>query len=182
MEYFNVYNKYGEKTDQIVERTTAHKEGVCHRVVHLWIMNSQNQLLLQQRSANKDSGASLWYISVGGHIDKSEDIETTLIREAQEELGIDISSMTDSIEYLFTFKEFQSTQNNTFLDDEFYDVFLLKADFDLNQLILQEEEVQAVKYMDYAEFKKLILSGDKSFLHHDIAYKMLFLILEQSHI
>lgn len=28
MEYFNIYNKYGEKTSEIVERKVAHKNGM----------------------------------------------------------------------------------------------------------------------------------------------------------
>jgi hypothetical protein len=39
--------------------------------------------------------------------------------------------------------------NGTFNDNEFYDVYILKANFDINQVAMQEEEVQAVKYISY---------------------------------
>ena len=103
MEYFDVYNRFGEKTGDIIERGEAHRRGVCHRVVHLWIFNAQSQVLIQQRSANKDFGANLWYVSVAGHIDSGEGAQSTLVRETKEELGIDISAVADSIEYLYTF-------------------------------------------------------------------------------
>jgi len=178
MEYFDVYNKYGEKTSEIVERTTAHKQGICHRVVHLWILNEKNQVLLQQRSACKDAGANLWYVSVGGHIEASESIAHTLIRETKEELGLDIRAMAGSIDYLYSFRETLYDHNNTYIDDEFFDVFLLKADFQLDELTLQEEEVQAVEYVDYERFKKMIQTKDESLWHHKIGYQLLLIALD----
>lgn len=179
MEYFNVYNKYGEKTDEVIERNEAHKNGTSHRVIHLWILNSQNELLVQQRSSNKESGANLWYVSVGGHIECNESIENTLIRETNEELGLDITPLISSVEYLYTFKDTLIENNGTFIDSEFYDVFVLKANFDINQITMQKEEVQAVKYISYDEFKNIVVNQDKSFWQHKIAYKMLLIVLDE---
>lgn len=178
MEYFNVYNKYGEKTAETIERSEAHKHGVCHRVVHLWILNQHNDVLIQQRSSNKDIGADLWYVSVAGHIDASESIEDTLIRETKEELGLDISNLVDSIVYLYTFLEHATANNGTYIDDEFSDVFLLKADFDINEVTVQADEVQDVKYIKYDDFKDMILQQDKTFWQHTTGYKMLLCALE----
>ncbi len=179
MEYFNVYNKYGEKTDEVIERNEAHKNGTCHRVIHLWILNSKNELLVQQRSSNKESGANLWYVSVGGHIECNESIENTIIRETNEELGLDISPLINSVEYLYTFKDTLIENNGTFFDSEFYDVFVLKANFDINQITMQKEEVQAVKYISYDEFKNIIVNQDKSFWQHKIGFKMLLIALDE---
>ncbi|WP_346931256.1 NUDIX domain-containing protein [Clostridium sp.] len=179
MEYFNVYNKYGEKTGAIIERNEAHKNGICHRVIHLWILNSRNELLIQQRSADKDAGANLWYVSVGGHIESSESIESTLIRETKEELGLDISPFMNSVEYLYTFKETMIEKNGAFFDNEFYDVFVLKANFDIDEVTVQEEEVQAVKYISYDEFKNIVMNQNKSFWQHKTGYKMLLIALDE---
>ena len=81
VEYFNLYNEYGEKTACKISRTEAHVQGLCHRVFHLWMINSENQILVQQRSANKDFGANLWYVSVAGHICFDENIEQSILRE-----------------------------------------------------------------------------------------------------
>ena len=178
MEHFDVYNKYGEKTGEVVERNEAHRSGVCHRVVHLWILNQNNELLIQQRSSDKESCPNMWYVSVGGHIESLESIESTLIRETQEELGLDISHLTDAIVYLFTFKERAVLNGGKYIDDEIYDVFGLKADFDINQVIMQAEEVQAVKYIKYDDFKNIVLTQDKSFWQHKVGYKMLLSALD----
>lgn len=179
MEYLNVCNKYGEKTNEIIERSEAHKNGICHRVIHLWILNSNDELLIQQRSANKDAGANLWYVSVGGHIEASENIENTLIRETKEELGLDISHLVDSIVYLYTFTEYTVENDGNYIDNEIYDVFVLKTDFDINQITMQAEEVQAVKYIKYDDFKKIVINKDKSFWQHKVGYKMLLIALDE---
>lgn len=46
--------------------------------------------------------------------------------------------------------------NGEYFDNEFYDVFVLKANFDIDQITMQENEVQAVKYISYEERKRLI--------------------------
>lgn len=178
MEYFNIYNKYGEKTDKIIERNEAHRDGICHRVIHLWILNMNNELLIQQRSSNKESGANLWHVSVGGHIDAYESIESTLIRETKEELGLNISHLMDSIVYLYSFNECTIEHDGDYIDNEIYDVFVLKADFDLSQVTAQEEEVQAVKYIKYDDFRRIVISGDSSFLNYRVGYKMLLVALD----
>ena len=178
MEYFNVYTQFGEKTDEIVERNTAHKNGTCHRVFHLWIVNSDNQILVQQRSAEKDTGANLWYVSVGGHIAGGETIEQAITRETKEEIGIDISNVLNKTQYLYSFKECTYDKNSNITDDEFYDVFVLKLDIPINKVVMQESEVQAVKYMNYNDFKSEILNAESSFVSHETAYEMLVLTLD----
>ena len=154
-EYFDVYNRYGEKTGGVIERGEAHRHGICHRVIHLWIINAQNQILIQQRSAQKESGGGLWYVSVGGHIESAESIESTLLRETREELGLDISGDMEAVQYLFTFKETLTENDGTYVDNEFFDVFALRANYDLSQITMQKEEVQAVKYIDYEDLEQI---------------------------
>ena len=173
MEYFNVYNKFGEKTGEIVERNEAHRKGICHRVIHLWLINARDEILIQQNSPEDETAPNIWYVSVGGHIISTDSVEMALIRETQEELGLDISHLTDSIKYLYTFKERVVLNNGTYIDDEIFDVFALKFDFKLDQITMQAEEVQAVKFISYDEFKRLIISKDATFWQHDIGYKML---------
>jgi len=59
-----------------------------HRAVHLVVMNEKGEVLLQQRSARKDSHPGWWDISVGGHVDVGETYEDAATRELREELGI----------------------------------------------------------------------------------------------
>lgn len=177
MEYFNRYTKYGEKTGEKVSRTEAHEKGICHRVFHLWLVNSDNQILIQQRSAEKDTGANLWYVSVGGHLTFNELLVEAMVRETQEELGLDITPHLDRLTYLYSFHE-RIQESSGVLDDEFYDVFALKMDVSLDQIVMQESEVQAVRYMDYAEFKALTTSRSDMFVAHEVCYQLLAVALD----
>ena len=58
MEIFDIVDEKGIPTGETIERTQAHEKGVRHRTAHIWIVREQDgkaQLLLQKRSAEKDS-------------------------------------------------------------------------------------------------------------------------------
>lgn len=58
MEFFDIVDEKGIPTGESIERTQAHKKGIRHRTAHIWIIREQDgkaQLLLQKRSAEKDS-------------------------------------------------------------------------------------------------------------------------------
>lgn len=178
MEFFDVLDEQGKKTGEIIERNEAHKKGICHRVIQVWVINSKNELLLQKRSANKDSCPNMWYVSLGGHIESNEDNYQTIIREFAEELGLDISNQIDKVKYLYTFKEIVVLNNGQFIDNEFYDVYLFKMDLDPDTLILQEDEVSEVKFIGYNEFKQAVINKDQSLWIHDEGFSRLFNYLD----
>ena len=178
MEYFDVYNKYGEKTGATIGRKDAHKDGILHRTVYLWILNQNKEILIQQRSANKEANPNLWHVSVAGHINAQESVESTLIRETKEELGLDISSLLGSVVYLYTFAERGVLNGGEYIDNEIYDVFVLKADFDISQVVMQKEEVQDVRYIKFDELKEMIISEDASLWINKVGSKMLIVALE----
>lgn len=59
-----------------------------HPVVHLHVFNAKGALYLQKRPMNKLVQPGKWDTSVGGHIAFGEDLETSLRREAWEEIGL----------------------------------------------------------------------------------------------
>lgn len=65
-----------------------------HAVIHLHILSKDGRLYLQKRSMKKDIAPGRWDTSVGGHIDYGEHVKDALIREAREELGLDISALS----------------------------------------------------------------------------------------
>jgi len=151
MEYFDVLDENGNKTGDIIERKEAHRLGICHRGIHVWVMNFKNELLLQKRSKDKDIGPNLWYVSLAGHISSKESNEETIKREFFEELGLKVHF--SNIKYLYTFHEINTYENGTIIDNEFDDVYLLKMDLNIEDLILQGDEVEEVKFINYLDFK-----------------------------
>ncbi len=58
-----------------------------HPVVHLMVTDSKGRYLLQKRDPRK-TFPNFWDVSVGGHISFGEDMETSLKREAKEEINL----------------------------------------------------------------------------------------------
>ena len=52
---------------------------------------------------------------------------------------------------------------------EFTEQFIVRIDAKIEDMTLQEEEVQQVKWIDIPEFKKLLYSKD--FMDHSFTYK-----------
>lgn len=61
-----------------------------HLVVHVWIRNSKGEYLISQRSANRPTYPLMWEC-VGGSVVKGEDSLQGAIREAKEEVGVDLN-------------------------------------------------------------------------------------------
>lgn len=62
--------------------------GHLHPVIHLHIVNSKGELLIQKRSSTKDLLPNKWDTAVGGHVALNENIEEGLFREVREEIGL----------------------------------------------------------------------------------------------
>ena len=82
-----------DENDQVIDtlpRNIIHDSGLRHRAVHILVFNSQDKLFLQKRSMQKDLNKGLWDTSVAGHVDAGEEYTPSAIREAKEELGINL--------------------------------------------------------------------------------------------
>jgi len=70
-------------------RSAVHKNReLLHPVVHCLVESRDRRLLLQQRSLLKDIQPGRWDTSVGGHVSLGETIESSVVREIAEELGL----------------------------------------------------------------------------------------------
>ena len=90
-EYFDVLNEKGEYIGKTETREKCHKEGLWHKAVVVFIINSKSQVLLQKRSANKKMWPNMWDITAGGHVLTGEFGFQAAIRECKEELGIELN-------------------------------------------------------------------------------------------
>ncbi len=70
-------------------RTEAHNGSMrMHPVIHVHILNSKGEVLLQKRNVDKKIQPGKWDTAVGGHVSLGEDINKALVRETKEELGL----------------------------------------------------------------------------------------------
>lgn len=171
VEFFDILDENGNKTGQTKLRSDVHRDGDWHKAIHIWIVNDKNEVLLQKRSPNKDSNPNMWDISSAGHLSAGDESLPGAIREIKEELGVDI---TPEQLHLIGTRRKASKYTATFINNEFNDVYLLRLSLDLNKIILQEEEVSAVKYVPLDEFRHMIKTRDATMLMHDEEFEMLF--------
>nr|WP_251622881.1 NUDIX domain-containing protein [Odoribacter lunatus] len=87
-EWLPLVNEQGKITGQAPRKLCHSGSKLLHPVVHLHIINGQNDLFLQKRSMKKELLPGKWDTAVGGHISAGEKIEEALKRETREELGI----------------------------------------------------------------------------------------------
>ena len=73
--------------------------GVLHRAFSIFIFNSNNELLLQQRSAEKPLWPNYWSNTCCSHPRNGESMETAVARRLGQELGFECV-----LEYLYKFK------------------------------------------------------------------------------
>lgn len=66
-------------------------EHLWSRTAHMWVVNSQQQLLCQQRSMDKDLAPGKWSPTFGGHLQPGEAAPQAAVRELHEESGIAIA-------------------------------------------------------------------------------------------
>lgn len=175
MEYLDVLDENGNKTGEKKTRKEIHSKGYWHKGVHIWIINSKKELLVQRRSANKDVYPNKLYISVAGHPVSGEEEIDSIKREFEEEIGVKFD--INKLEYLFTFSQEVIENNGKFLDNQFYDVYLIEMDLDIENLKLQEEEVSEVKNIYYKDFEKMVKNKNEDIVNHPEEWEKLFKIL-----
>lgn len=81
-----------DNNNQIIGSITKDKaiqQGHYTRVVFIVLLNSKNELFLQQRKATKKTYPLYWSGSAAGHVQSGESYLDAAHRELQEELGVD---------------------------------------------------------------------------------------------
>jgi isopentenyl-diphosphate delta-isomerase len=70
------------------EKLETHKLGLLHRAFSIFIFNSKNELLLQQRADEKYHSAGLWTNTCCGHPRFGEELTAAVNRRLAEEMGL----------------------------------------------------------------------------------------------
>ncbi len=148
MEKWDILNADGIPTGKTALRGQCNlKNGEYHLVVHIWIVSSNGDFLIQRRSDSKKLMSGEW-AATGGAAISGEDSYTAANRELFEELGIPSNRQT--LKKLTRIK-----RRNSLLD-----VWMIKADIKVENLRLQQDEVAEVKWINKSDFEKMIENGE----------------------
>lgn len=143
-----IVDKFDNKRRPLHKTSERHDkvDGEYRQSVHTWIQNSKGEFLIQKRTPNKKFFPNMWS-QTGGGVDTGETTLQAALRECKEELGIDINP--NNMELILSFKR----------KYDFVDVWRVKQDIDISELVLQEDEVADVKWATIDEIKDLMNSG-----------------------
>lgn len=148
MELWDVYDMNRQKTGQTAVRGEGLPEGGYHLVVHVCILGSDGRMLIQQRQPFKHGFSGLWDVSCGGSALAGENSPQAAMREASEEIGVELSLEGVRPHYSVSF------------DEGFDDWFVVKSDPDISALKLQYEEVRAVRWATEQEIFEMMDRGE----------------------
>ena len=173
-ELIDILDKNGKFTGEKRLKSEAHRLGLYHATIHVWLYTTDGQILLQKRVDHKDTFPGLWDISVAGHIGAGESKKNAAIREIKEELGLSISQ--DKLEFLRVYLAKKQPKNNLF-DNEFNYIYLCVLDYSINNLRLQKDEVADSKLLFLTDFEKEINDSilQKKYVPHGNEYYDLIL-------
>jgi isopentenyl-diphosphate Delta-isomerase len=73
----------------LMDKLSVHQKGLLHRAFSVFIFNSNNELLLQQRAGGKYHSAGLWSNTCCSHSISAERIEDSVVRRLKEEMGME---------------------------------------------------------------------------------------------
>lgn len=157
MEYWDILTSDGKKTGKRMKRDTYNhfSPGEYHLVVHIWVINSAGEFLIQKRSEDREPMPGEW-AATGGSVLSGEASLAAATRELKEELGITV--LGTEMHFLKRF-----VRKNSLVD-----IWWAQVDADLQHLALQEEEVTEVRWVRPEELRSMIARG--TFHHYGADY------------
>jgi isopentenyldiphosphate isomerase len=113
------------------------------RSASLWITNSNGDVLLAQRKMDKKVDPGKWAEAVGGTVEGADSYEETVIREAEEELGLTNLAIAPGP------KQFITTPCSYFV--QWYTAIV---DKDISKFTVQEDEVEQIAWIPRTQLRE----------------------------
>lgn len=149
VELWDIYDQNRAKTGRFHPRGLTIPAGDYHLVVQVWMHNSKGEFLLTKRSPQKTHPGK--WETTGGCAQAGDDSLSAVLREAKEETGLTLDPAKGRL-----FLSFRT-------ENAFADVWIFEQDFDLGDVVLQEEETCDVMYAAPEKVRQLVESGEMVF-------------------
>ena len=144
MEYRELYDENRQKINKKILKGEPMPKGSYYTVVFLFIEDENQKFLIQKRTPDK---GGKWSITAG-HPKEGESSLEGVLTEAKEELGLTLDK--DKL----TLYETQRT------DHFFGDFYYIQMPITLEDIVLQKEEVDDVRFATFDEIEELIMKNE----------------------
>lgn len=138
----NIANKRIRKHDKV-------PKGYYYNTVAIYMQNKKGDFLIQKRSYDKGGK----WATTGGHPKSGEDSVHGLCSEVKEEIGIDIE--INKLELIKSIKT----------DNDFFDLYYINMEVNIDDIVMQKEEVDDVKWASIKEIHDMIDDGSYKISH-----------------
>lgn len=156
-----------DENDNVIDQATrgeCHNKGLLHRIAIALILDKNYKIFIGKRSKTKYYCPGYWALPVGGHVNSGETYEQAIIRELEEELGINekpkpLGEYLDTSEY----------------DKEMRKIFYVITD---NEIKLNIDEYEKGSFITFEELEKKI-KKEKFIPSTDTDFRFLTNLLKQ---
>jgi isopentenyl-diphosphate delta-isomerase len=139
----------------VQDKLSVHQRGLLHRAFSVFVFNTKNELILQQRADGKYHSPGLWTNTCCSHPKPGEKTIDACKRRLMEEMGMECGNLEFSFSFMYKCKF-----SNGLTEHEFDHVYLGYTD-DLP--ILNYAEVKEWKYISLIELEKEMKSHPEKF-------------------
>ena len=170
-EYLDLVDENGKLTGERELRSVCHAKGLWHQVVSAYLFREHNgrlEILTHLRTGSVKQSFNKWVLRFGGHVESGSTFEETIIREMQEEIGLNLK-LSDLI---LGIKTFQNNADNREIAQAYYYNFT----GDVSQLSFDNKEIEAVSWMNFDEIKKSIRTNPEIWAANLLKSNELYLI------
>ena len=144
-----------DRPQRLMEKLEAHRVGELHRAFSVFVFNSRNQFILQQRADHKYHAGGLWTNTCCSHPLTIDQLKQEASKRLSEEMGMNITSLTEGFSFIY-----KAEFDNGLIEHEFDHVLFAFTDEtpDIN-----EEEVKAWRAVYFEDLVKEVNENPENF-------------------
>lgn len=151
-----------DKVVGLMEKMEAHEKGLLHRAFSIFVLNSNNELLLQKRASHKYHSGGLWTNTCCSHQRKNETNLEAGKRRLHEEMGMECE-----LHEMFSFI-YKAELDQDLTEHELDHVMIGRSD---TMPVINADEVEEWKYMPLEE---ITLDMQENGQHYTEWFKIIF--------
>lgn len=138
----------------VVTKAEAHAKPILHRAFSVFLINNNNQMLIQKRAPHKYHSPNLWANACCSHPRKGENVVESAENRLVEELGF-----TTKVEEIFKFVYLNKFNDNLF---EYELDHVLIGNYN-GDIVLNLEEASEFKWIDLKELSEDLVNNPQNY-------------------